>query len=89
MREVMGKLCIVVMRERFILVGVIEPTEDAMFFYLRRASIVRRWGTTKGLGQLAQEGPQPNTKLDSEGDDIINKLEVSRVIPCNEQRWQR
>ena len=27
-------------------------------------SVIRRWGTTRGLGELAKFGPRENTKLD-------------------------
>lgn len=84
---VAGNLCIVVMRDCFVLVGRVQPCADALFLRLERAAIVRRWGTTAGLGQLAKEGPKPNTKLDPEGDVVINKLEVSRILTCDESRW--
>lgn len=29
-----------------------------------RPYVIRRWGTNKGLGQLAQHGPRSSTKLD-------------------------
>ncbi|MBK8752405.1 MAG: hypothetical protein IPL99_12495 [Candidatus Competibacteraceae bacterium] len=31
---------------------------------IENAAVVRRWGTTEGLGQLARSGPTPNTRLD-------------------------
>lgn len=31
---------------------------------LTDAKVIRRWGTTQGLGQLAKKGPQTNTVLD-------------------------
>lgn len=87
MRELFGKICILVLRGGFVLVGRLEPTEDALFIALRGASVVREWGTTRGLGQLAADGVQPSTKLDHEGDVVVGRLEISRVIPCNESRW--
>jgi len=35
--------------------------------YLSNASVIRRWGTTNGLGELALKGPTETTKLDSCG----------------------
>lgn len=35
--------------------------------YLSNASVIRRWGTTDGLGELALKGPTESTKLDSCG----------------------
>jgi len=34
---------------------------------LKNASNIRVWGTTKGLGQLATQGKQPDTVLDYVG----------------------
>ncbi|UXU73670.1 MULTISPECIES: hypothetical protein [unclassified Paracoccus (in: a-proteobacteria)] len=31
------------------------------------AQCIRRWGTSRGLGELALEGPKANTKLDPAG----------------------
>ena len=38
------------------------------FGYLSNASVIRRWGTSRGLGQLALDGKQPETVLDKCGD---------------------
>jgi len=37
---------------------------DALFVSLRRAAVVRRWGTNAGIGQLALAGPTHSTVLD-------------------------
>ena len=38
------------------------------FITLTNASIIRRWGTTKGLGQIALHGTTPDTILEPVGD---------------------
>lgn len=83
------KYHIVVMRERFVLIGILSQSDDAFFLLLDSAAVIRNWGTTRGLGQLARQGPQVNTKFDPEGDELrINKLEVSRIIPCTAEEWE-
>jgi hypothetical protein len=46
--------------------GAAVPS-DADWCVIEDASAVRRWGTTKGLGELAANGPLENTKLDRAG----------------------
>jgi hypothetical protein len=37
---------------------------------------VRRWGTTKGLGELATQGPTANTVLDPTGRVTLHELSI-------------
>lgn len=85
-----GRLTIFVMERGFVLVGVAtQDQDDPLFLTLTRCGCVRRWGTTSGLGQLAREGPQGSTVLESEPDGTsINKRAIYRAIPCNEEAWQ-
>lgn len=46
------------------------------------ASVVRRWGTSKGLGQLAEGGPQPNTVLDPCPEVSFHIREAVMVMRC-------
>jgi hypothetical protein len=47
------------------------------------AKNIRRWGTTSGLGQLAKDGPQPNTKLDETGTVVAPLRAVIQIIQCS------
>lgn len=49
---------------------------------------IRRWGTSKGLGELAAEGPKSETKLDPTGTvrAPISSLVFSLEITC--QSWK-
>jgi len=75
----------------FVLVGQPVPDRDSnpLWVTLERCAVVRQWGTTTGLGQLASEGPQSGTKLDSE--PAFTRLNLDyclRVIPCDEEAWK-
>ena len=62
---------------------------DEMFLELKRCGVIRRWGTTEGLGQLAKQGPLEETILDPEPDGTrIGVLEIHREIPCETNAWK-
>jgi hypothetical protein len=53
---------IVVLQRGWVVVG--EYAEDEKTITVKNGSVIRRWGTTKGLGELAIKGALPNTILD-------------------------
>ena len=48
---------------------------------LKNASVIRRWGTSNGLGELALYGKQENTKLDPCGEFEFEVLTTCGMIP--------
>lgn len=54
---------------------------------LTDASIIRRWGTTKGLGQLAKDGPTSSTVLDATGTVRAHELATVLVIDADTAVW--
>jgi len=48
---------------------------------LKNASVIRSWGTTKGLGQLALEGATSRTKLDLCGEFDFHVQTTCGMIP--------
>jgi hypothetical protein len=78
---------ILVLQRGWVVVGdVIEEGDDRL--ELANASVIRRWGTTKGLGQLALEGPRKETVLDPCGAVLAHPLSVVLQIPCKEEVWK-
>lgn len=53
---------IVVLQRGWVMIGRFE--RNGSDCKLTNASVIRCWGTTKGLGELAKSGPLTNTKLD-------------------------
>ena len=49
--------------------------------YLTNASVIRRWGTTKGLGELASDGATNDTILDPCGEFEFEMLTTCGMIP--------
>lgn len=54
---------------------------------LENASVIRRWGTTKGLGELAEKGKLKDTILDPCGTVEFHELTVIATIVCREDVW--
>lgn len=80
---------IYVMERGFVLVGRPTESRDALFIVLKDCGVVRRWGTTKGLGELATKGPQRETVIDREPDGVrIRATAIYREIPCADSAWK-
>lgn len=54
---------------------------------LENASVIRLWGTTNGLGELAANGKQSSTKLDPCGTVRFHALAEVASIDCNAEKW--
>lgn len=62
---------------------------DGQQVTLERAQCIRRWGTTKGLGQIAAEGPTPDTKLEPVGTLECHELAVVHTLTCDASAWAK
>ena len=54
---------IVIIQAGWVVIGYARHTEENMI-HIYEGSVIRSWGTNKGLGQIALEGPQAETVLD-------------------------
>lgn len=77
---------IVVMDKGFVSVGLYSGGKD--WIKLENAAVIRNWGTTGGLGQLAKDGPQPNTRLDHTPTEHIPLHAVIKTIDCDFSNWE-
>lgn len=51
------------------------------------ASIIRDWGTTHGLGEIAEGGPTEKTKLDPIPEMEFHELTVIATVRCEASKW--
>jgi hypothetical protein len=77
---------IIVVKLGWVLVG--NPEAKPEHLVLNNASVVRRWGTTKGLGELAFDGPQKSTVLDKCGHVQLQWDAVLFRIDCESSKWK-
>lgn len=85
MQEIDHGIQIAVLDRGFVYVGRVRT--DADWCYLTDAQNIRRWGTSSGLGQLAQNGPTPQTKLDKVGSLKAPMKTVISLIDVEESVW--
>ena len=80
------KTRIVIAQRGWVFVG--RYTENGDEVILRDASVVRVWGTTKGLGELAMNGPTSKTVLDAAGRVTMHRLAVVATLDCEAAKWK-
>lgn len=83
-----GDIKIVVLQRGWVMIGRLERNGSEC--KLHDASVIRNWGTTKGLGELAAKGPLSNTKLDKcNGLVEFDYLTVVASISVEQSVWSK
>jgi len=80
---------ILVLQRGWVAVGDYSESTDGNEVSLTNASIIRRWGTTKGLGEIAANGPTKDTKLDACPTIRVHRLGVVLSMEVAEDKWTR
>lgn len=75
---------IVVLQRGWVAVGRYDRDGDTVTIH--DAKIIRRWGTTKGLGELI-DGPLTDTTLDPAGTIEAHALSVVLTIAADADAW--
>ena len=81
------KVRIVILQRGWVVVGVVTKETETVL-ELENASVIRRWGTSKGIGQLTL-GPTVDTKLDKCGTVTAHPLAVVMQIECSPEGWAK
>jgi hypothetical protein len=76
---------IVILQRGWVMIG--RWSQDGEKCSLDNAYVIRTWGTTKGLGELALDGKTASTKLDKAGHVEFNILTVVAAISAKEEKW--
>ena len=83
-RTILNGYGIVVLDRGFVYVG--DIVIDGDWCVISNARNIRYWGTERGLGQLALDGPTPKTKLDIVGVVRAPMRAVISVIDSEEAK---
>ena len=78
---------IVVIEAANLLVGEVAVGNSVVT--VTNASVIRRWGTTKGLGEIAMGGPTKETILDKLGIAHVQLSKVLFIIDCEQSKWKK
>ncbi len=78
------RICIV--QRGWVFVG--RFTREEHEIVLRDAKNLRRWGTTKGLGEL-YSGPRADTVLDEAGTVRLHPLQIIATIEVDATSWEK
>jgi len=87
-KSIDSQVKIVILQRGWAMVGRFERKGSEC--KLHDASVIRTWGTTKGLGEIAKDGPTSSTKLDKcNGLVEFDYLTVVATIACDEKAWEK
>jgi len=75
---------IVIAQRGWVFVGYYKQGAEVV---LSKAQCIRRWGTTRGLGEIAAAGPTKDTVLDPHGTVRLHPLAVVATIECEATKW--
>jgi hypothetical protein len=81
-----GAVKIVILQRGWVMVGYYKREGDNCS--LSNASVIRTFGTTNGLGEIAAGGPTKETKLDPcNGLVEFHRLTEVATITCEDSKW--
>ena len=75
---------IVVLQRGWVVAGLVG--QEGQELVITGAKVIRRWGTSKGLGELAG-GPLTGTTLDDAGTVRAHVLSVVLMIDVDAEKW--
>ncbi|MDD5069029.1 MAG: hypothetical protein PHN89_05555 [Candidatus Pacebacteria bacterium] len=82
-----SKVKIVILQRGWVFVGYFS--KEGSTCKLTSAKNIRTWGTTKGLGELAEDGVTSSTKLDPVNDVTFHELTSVAILDCNDGVWKK
>ena len=86
-KNVLTGFAIIVVDRGFVYVGDVQS--DDRFCRISNARNIRKWGTTKGLGELALHGPTETTLIDDVGTVRVPHRAVISIIDTEVTKWTR
>ena len=82
-----SEIKIVILQRGWVFVG--KFSKEGSLCKLKDAYNIRTWGTTKGLGELAESGTTSSTKMDKVNDLQFHELTSIALIDCDDKVWKK
>ncbi len=76
---------IVVLQRGWVVIGDVEKTKTEV--KINNCSVIRIWGTSKGLGEIAENGKTSKTVLDPCPPITVHPLSAVLYMNVNESNW--
>jgi len=76
---------IVVLQRGWVVIGDISKTAEEVT--IKNCSVIRIWGTSNGLGEIAENGATAKTKLDKCPNMTVHPLSVVLYMNVNISNW--
>ena len=71
---------IVVLHRGWVLMG--KVCIDGGYAIISDCVNVRKWGTSRGLGEIAKTGPTENTKIDPQPETVVPVISIIQMVEC-------
>ena len=83
--NVFGEIRIVILQRGWVVIGRYYQNEHDCS--IKNGYVIRKWGTTKGLGEIAIDGPTQETILDPIPLTKFHELTIVASMICTESKW--
>lgn len=81
----MSDIKIVVADRGWVFIGRVWKGSESL--KIQNAFVIRRWGTSEGLGELCIKGKLPDTILDKCLDVEIPNESIKAIFSCDQEKW--
>lgn len=78
---------ITVLHRGWIVVG--QYSQDGPRCFVKKGAVIRRWGSERGLGQIAKDGPTSQTILDPTPTVQAHETQVICTFECDSAKWKK
>ncbi len=76
---------IIILQRGWVMVG--RFSQEGSQCRLDPAAVIRQWGSSKGLGEIAAGGPTAKTVLDKCPPITFHVLTTIAMMDCAEEKW--